>query len=50
MKRDPVQNPRVRLELGKEPWVPLDADGAGVVDASAEFARAGSSPSSGDAF
>jgi acetoin:2,6-dichlorophenolindophenol oxidoreductase subunit alpha len=48
--RDPVRNVRERLALSEEEWERLDADAQRVVDASVEFAQAGTDPSPSDAL
>jgi pyruvate dehydrogenase E1 component alpha subunit len=48
--RDPIQNLRERLMLGDEEWAGLDAKAQLVVDASVEFAQAGTSPDPRDAL
>jgi pyruvate dehydrogenase E1 component alpha subunit len=48
--RDPIQNLRERLSVSEEEWARLDADAQRVVDASVEFAKAGTDPSPGDAL
>jgi acetoin:2,6-dichlorophenolindophenol oxidoreductase subunit alpha len=48
--RDPIHNLRERLAVSKEEWARLDAEAQGVVDASVEFAKAGTDPSPSDAL
>jgi acetoin:2,6-dichlorophenolindophenol oxidoreductase subunit alpha len=48
--RDPIQNLREQLALSDEEWARLDADAHRVVDASVEFAQAGTDPSPSDAL
>jgi len=48
--RDPVRNLRERLALSEEEWERLDTDAQRVVDASVEFAQAGTDPSPSDAL
>jgi pyruvate dehydrogenase E1 component alpha subunit len=48
--RDPIQNLRARLSLSEEEWARLDAEATSVVDASLEFARAGTDPNPSDAL
>ena len=48
--RDPIENLRRRLELSDEEWERLDNDAQRVVDASLEFARAGTDPNPSDAL
>ena len=48
--RDPIQNLREQLALSEEEWARLDADAHRVVDASVEFAQAGTDPSPSDAL
>ena len=48
--RDPIQNLRERLALSEEEWTRLDAEAQSVVDASVEFAKAGTDPSPSDAL
>jgi TPP-dependent pyruvate/acetoin dehydrogenase alpha subunit len=48
--RDPIRNLRERLSVGEEEWARLDADAQDVVDASVEFAKAATDPSSSDAL
>jgi pyruvate dehydrogenase E1 component alpha subunit len=48
--RDPIQNLRARLALSEEEWTRLDTEAQSVVDASIEFAKAGTDPSPGDAL
>jgi pyruvate dehydrogenase E1 component alpha subunit len=48
--RDPVRNLRQRLELSDEEWERLDAEAQRVVDASVEFAKAGTDPRPEDAL
>ena len=48
--RDPIENLRRRLELSNEEWERLDNDAQRVVDASLEFARAGTDPNPSDAL
>jgi TPP-dependent pyruvate/acetoin dehydrogenase alpha subunit len=48
--RDPIQNLRARLGLSDEEWASLDAEAQSVVDASLEFARAGTDPDRRDAL
>jgi TPP-dependent pyruvate/acetoin dehydrogenase alpha subunit len=47
--RDPIENLRQRLELSEEEWARLDGEAQRVVDASLEFAQAGTDPSPTDA-
>jgi len=48
--RDPIQNLRERLALNDEEWTRLDAEAQRVVDASVEFAQAGTDPDPSDAL
>jgi pyruvate dehydrogenase E1 component alpha subunit len=48
--RDPIENLRRRLELSDEEWAGLDGEAQHVVDASLEFAQAGTDPSPSDAL
>jgi TPP-dependent pyruvate/acetoin dehydrogenase alpha subunit len=48
--RDPIQNLRERLVLSDEEWTGLDAKAQLVVDASVEFAQAGTDPDPSDAL
>ena len=48
--RDPIQNLRERLALSDEEWTRLDAEAQRVVDASVEFAQAGTDPDPSDAL
>ena len=48
--RDPIQNLRKRLVLSDEEWSRLDAEAHRVVDASLEFAEAGTDPNPADAL
>jgi TPP-dependent pyruvate/acetoin dehydrogenase alpha subunit len=48
--RDPIQNLRERLVLTDEEWTGLDAKAQLVVDASVEFAQAGTDPDPSDAL
>jgi pyruvate dehydrogenase E1 component alpha subunit len=48
--RDPIHNLRARLSLSEEEWALLDAEAQGFVDASIEFARAGTDPDPRDAL
>jgi TPP-dependent pyruvate/acetoin dehydrogenase alpha subunit len=48
--RDPIQNLRERLALNDEEWTRLDAKAQRVVDASVEFAQAGTDPDPSDAL
>ena len=48
--RHPSENLRQRLELSEEEWAGLDDDAQRVVDASLEFAQAGTDPSPDDAL
>jgi TPP-dependent pyruvate/acetoin dehydrogenase alpha subunit len=48
--RDPIQNLRARLALSEAEWARLDAEAQSVVDASIEFAKAGTDPSPSDAL
>ena len=48
--RDPIQNLRKRLALSDEEWSRLDAEAHSVVDASVEFAKAGTDPSPAEAL
>ena len=48
--RDPIQNLRKRLALSDEEWSRLDAEAHRVVDASLEFAEAGTDPNPADAL
>jgi acetoin:2,6-dichlorophenolindophenol oxidoreductase subunit alpha len=48
--RDPIHNLRARLALSDEEWARLDAEAQNVVDASLEFARAGTDPDPRDAL
>ena len=48
--RDPIQNLRQRLAVSEEEWTRLDAEAQSVVDASVEFAQAGTDPGPSDAL
>jgi TPP-dependent pyruvate/acetoin dehydrogenase alpha subunit len=48
--RDPIESLRRRLELSEEDWVGLDREAQRVVDASVEFAQAGTDPRPSDAL
>jgi TPP-dependent pyruvate/acetoin dehydrogenase alpha subunit len=48
--RDPITNLRERLALGDEEWRRLDTEAHRVVDASVEFAKAGTDPNPADAL
>jgi pyruvate dehydrogenase E1 component alpha subunit len=48
--RDPITHLRERLELSDEKWASLDAEAQRVVDASVEFAKAGTDPRPQDAL
>jgi len=48
--RDPVQNLRKRLALSDDEWSRLDAEAHRIVDASVEFAQAGTDPNPADAL
>ena len=48
--RDPIRNLRERLELSDEEWARLDTEAQRVVDASVEFAKAGTDPDPADAL
>jgi TPP-dependent pyruvate/acetoin dehydrogenase alpha subunit len=48
--RDPIENLRARLSVSEEEWARLDADAQSVVDASVEFAQAGTDPDPSDAL
>jgi len=48
--RDPLTHLRERLELTDDDWARLDAEAQRVVDASVEFAKAGTDPSPEDAL
>jgi TPP-dependent pyruvate/acetoin dehydrogenase alpha subunit len=48
--RDPVQNLREQLAVSQEDWTGLDAEARSVVEASVEFAKAGTDPSPTDAL
>jgi TPP-dependent pyruvate/acetoin dehydrogenase alpha subunit len=48
--RDPITNLRERLVLADEEWARLDAEAHRVVDASVEFAKAGTDPRPEDAL
>jgi len=48
--RDPIENLRGRLALSEEEWIQLDRDAQSIVDASLEFARAGTDPAPNDAL
>ena len=48
--RDPIQNLREQLVLSDEEWSGLDAKAQRVVDASVEFAQAGTDPDPSDAL
>jgi TPP-dependent pyruvate/acetoin dehydrogenase alpha subunit len=48
--RDPIENLRKQLALGEEEWSRLDAEAHRVVDASVEFAKAGTDPNPADAL
>ncbi|HEY7693758.1 MAG TPA: thiamine pyrophosphate-dependent enzyme [Gaiellaceae bacterium] len=47
---DPIQNLRKRLALSDDEWSRLDAEAQKVVEASVEFANAGTDPNPADAF
>jgi TPP-dependent pyruvate/acetoin dehydrogenase alpha subunit len=49
-RRDPIQNLRKRLALTETEWSLLDADAHKVVEASVEFAQAGTDPNPADAL
>jgi TPP-dependent pyruvate/acetoin dehydrogenase alpha subunit len=48
--RDPIQNLRKRLVLSDDEWSRLDAEAHRIVDASVEFAQAGTDPNPTDAL
>jgi pyruvate dehydrogenase E1 component alpha subunit len=48
--RDPIENLRTQLVLTDEEWARLDAEARRVVDASVDFAKAGTDPSPADAL
>jgi TPP-dependent pyruvate/acetoin dehydrogenase alpha subunit len=48
--RDPIENLRDRLALSDAEWVQLDAEAQRVVEASVEFAQAGTDPDPADAL
>ena len=48
--RDPIQNLREQLALSDGEWARLDAEAHRVVDASVEFAQAGTDPRPSDAL
>jgi len=48
--RDPIRNLRERLELSDEEWSRLEAEAQRAVDASVEFAKAGTDPKPADAL
>jgi pyruvate dehydrogenase E1 component alpha subunit len=48
--RDPIQNLRKRLAVSDEDWSRLDAEAHRIVDASVEFALAGTDPAPADAL
>jgi TPP-dependent pyruvate/acetoin dehydrogenase alpha subunit len=48
--RDPIQNLRERVSLSDEEWARLDSEAQRVVEASVEFAKAGTDPSPNDAL
>jgi TPP-dependent pyruvate/acetoin dehydrogenase alpha subunit len=48
--RDPIQNLRERLAISQEEWTRLDAETRSIVDASVEFAKAGTDPNPSDAL
>jgi TPP-dependent pyruvate/acetoin dehydrogenase alpha subunit len=48
--RDPIQSLRERLAVSEEEWTRLDAEAQSIVDASVEFAKAGTDPSPSDAL
>jgi TPP-dependent pyruvate/acetoin dehydrogenase alpha subunit len=48
--RDPIENLSERLKLNEEEWARLDAAAQRVIDASVEFAQAGTDPSPSDAL
>jgi pyruvate dehydrogenase E1 component alpha subunit len=48
--RDPIENLRARLALTEQEWARLDAEAQRVVDASVEFAKAGTDPNPADAL
>ena len=48
--RDPIRLLRERLELSDEDWQPLEAEAQRVVEASVEFAKAGTDPKPEDAL
>jgi TPP-dependent pyruvate/acetoin dehydrogenase alpha subunit len=48
--RDPIRSLRQRLSVSEEEWARLDADAQRIVDASVEFAKAGTDPSPSDAL
>jgi TPP-dependent pyruvate/acetoin dehydrogenase alpha subunit len=48
--RDPITLLREHLELSDEDWQPLDTEAQRVVEASVEFAKAGTDPRPEDAL
>jgi acetoin:2,6-dichlorophenolindophenol oxidoreductase subunit alpha len=48
--RDPIENLRARLALSEEEWTRLDSEAQSIVDASLEFALAGTDPEPSDAL
>jgi pyruvate dehydrogenase E1 component alpha subunit len=48
--RDPIENLRERLKLNEQEWARLDEAAQRIVDASVEFAQAGTDPSPSDAL
>jgi TPP-dependent pyruvate/acetoin dehydrogenase alpha subunit len=48
--RDPIQSLRERLAVSEEEWARLDEEAQSIVDASVEFAKAGTDPSPSDAL
>jgi pyruvate dehydrogenase E1 component alpha subunit len=48
--RDPIENLRGRLTLSEEEWTRLDSEAQSIVDASLEFALAGTDPEPSDAL
>jgi TPP-dependent pyruvate/acetoin dehydrogenase alpha subunit len=48
--RDPIENLRARLALREDEWARLDIEAQSIVDASLEFARAGTDPEPSDAL
>jgi pyruvate dehydrogenase E1 component alpha subunit len=48
--RDPIENLRARLTLSEEEWTRLDREAQSIVDASLEFALAGTDPEPSDAL